>query len=590
MKQTSVITRINLAMSAIILMAISTILVSYWLSDQTDNDAYAINSAGSLRMHSYRLLIDPEAMNDNKEIIRGIFNNPIMKNVVRNAESTAFFNELSERGILLADKISDSETDDREKLKLVNAFVDDLNRLVLIIQHNAEGKIRTLRTFQIIAFFITVILSAIVIYWIHLRFTVPLSELTNTARQISRGDFSCNISPPEGTDELSVLSRSFEHMCKAISYMYESLEKQVEEKTAELQNSNKTLSFLYNLARRTSTHEIRKEDFNNILKELSVVTGIDNIELCLLTESGDIPYLQINGSKELDDDCRSRNCRDCLTQNTDIASQINFPISRENRDYGVLVLNSHPESLLRWQRDLFTSVANLFAIAMSLQGEEENIRRITLMKERNVIARELHDSLAQALSYLKIQVTRLNRAIGSSDFEIMMDVSAELKQGLDSAYRQLRELLTTFRLKVDGKGLLDALQKTVDQFHEQSSMEISLNYDIFNIPLSPQEEIHLLQIIREASQNAIHHSHGKNIRISLCSNDQQEVRLEIEDDGIGINTDPEKRNHYGMAIIQERAYQLSGNAKIKRRAEGGTGVYFSFTPESVRKSEPETGA
>ena len=212
------------------------------------------------------------------------------------------------------------------------------------------------------------------------------------------------------------------------------------------------------------------------------------------------------------------------------------------------------------------------------------------MKERNVIARELHDSLAQALSYLKIQATRLNRAIGSSDFEIMMDVSAELKQGLDSAYRQLRELLTTFRLKVDGKGLLDALQKTVDQFHEQSNMEISLNYDIFNIPLSPQEEIHLLQIIREAGQNAIHHSHGKNIHISLCSNDQQEVTLEIEDDGIGINTDPEKRNHYGMAIIQERAYQLSGNAEIKRRNEGGTGVYFSFTPESVRKSEPETGA
>lgn len=583
MQQISVITRINLALGAIIVMAISTILVSYWLSDQADNDAYAINIAGSLRMHSYRMMLEHNNSDMRADQFDAIFNNPVMQNAIHNAGMDSLFRQLKTESQELLIVIQSTGISQTDKITILNEFVGKLNQLVLGIQHNAEAKIRALRTFQVIAFFITVILSAIVIYWIHLRFTRPLTELTSTARQISRGDFSCNITSSEGNDELSVLSRSFEHMCKAIAYMYESLEKQVEDKTAELRNINKTLVFLYDIARRISAHEISKEDFNRIVFELSAVTGITDIELCLLTENGDIPYLQINGNKNQDHECQARNCRNCVNGVGIDQDEAHFPISRENQDYGVLVVRPETGNLHPWQQELLVSVSSLFAIAMSLQGEEENIRRITLMNERNVIARELHDSLAQALSYLKIQVTRLNRAIGSSNYEVMMDVSSELKQGLDSAYRQLRELLTTFRLKVDGRGLSEALTKTVNQFHEQSDMSIVLDYQIMNVPLTPQEEIHLLQIIREACQNAIHHSHGKNIRIALTNTDHHAIALAIEDDGIGISNHPEKMNHYGMAIIQERSHQLQGRVDIRRRDEGGTGVYFQFTPEYLRE-------
>ena len=583
MKQTSVITRINLAMAAIIVMAISTIMVSYWLSDQADSDAYAINVAGSLRMQSYRLMLEHQNADRHSAEIENIFTNPVMLHAIHNAELDHLFSNIQRQWQDLRAVIQTTAIDDTVTIQRLNAFVDELNTLVLGLQHNAEDKINSLRMFQVIAFFITVILSAVVIYWIHLRFTLPLQELTSTARQISRGDFSCNITAYDSNDELSELSRSFSHMCKAIGYMYESLEKQVEDKTAELRNSNKTLVFLYNIARRISAHEINKDDFDSIVAELSTVTGIDNLELCLLTESGDIPYLQINGNKDMDHECQTRDCRNCINGVDMDQDEVHFPVSRENHDYGVLVVREQQEPLQHWQAELLTSVSSLFAIAMSLQGEEENIRRITLMNERNVIARELHDSLAQALSYLKIQVTRLNRAIGSNNYDVMMDVSAELKQGLDAAYRQLRELLTTFRLKVDGRGLSEALTKTVSQYQEQSSMRITLDYRILNVPLTPQEEIHLLQIIREGCQNAIHHSHGSAIRITLSSEADNSISMAIEDDGIGISNHPEKMNHYGMAIIQERSNQLQGQVKIKRREEGGTGVYFHFTPEHMRR-------
>ncbi len=580
-KQTSIITRINLAMSAIIMMAISTIMVSYWLSDQADNDAYAINKTGSMRMLSYRTVLEPE-QSQSREQIASIFKDPVILNVIHNAKLSDAFISLENEWHNIEPILVSTQVAQSEKITLIDNFIVRLNNTVTGIQHNAEHNIRSQRTFQVIAFFFTVILSTVVIYWIHLRVALPLSELTSTARQIGRGDFSCSISPA-GNDELGVLSRSFEHMCKAIAYMYESLEKQVEEKTAELRNSNKTLSFLYNLSRRVSAHEISKNDFDSIIAELMAVTELNDIELCLLTQGGDIPYLQINGSKEGNPICRARNCRDCVTGQLTDNPDIHYPVTRENHDYGVLIIKKPEHELQPWQENLLQSVASLIAIALNLQSEEENIRRITLISERNVIARELHDSLAQALSYLKIQVTRLNRAIGTNNYEVMMDVSAELKQGLDSAYRQLRELLTTFRLKIDGRGLSEALANTISQYKEQTSMAITLDYQIMNVPLTPQEEIHLLQIIRESIQNAIHHSHGSSVLVSLKKQTDNSINLSIEDNGIGINTNPEKLNHYGMAIIQERSHQLHGKAKVQRRDEGGTGVYFSFVPEYLRE-------
>ncbi|WP_438887220.1 histidine kinase, partial [Bacillus cereus group sp. Bce037] len=86
-----------------------------------------------------------------------------------------------------------------------------------------------------------------------------------------------------------------------------------------------------------------------------------------------------------------------------------------------------------------------------LQRRIEEQQHVTLINERTIIARELHDSLAQSLSYLKMQVARLERMQQKeATKEAQSAVFDELRNGLNSAYRQLRELLTTFRLKLEG--------------------------------------------------------------------------------------------------------------------------------------------
>jgi two-component system nitrate/nitrite sensor histidine kinase NarX len=385
-----------------------------------------------------------------------------------------------------------------------------------------------------------------------------------------------------------VLAETLNTMNGAIGYTHETLEKQVDEKTAALQKSNTALQFLYDSAQFIIEHNPEGVNFDEIISRLSLVTGVQNIELCLMTNAGNSPYLQIKPASEIDKElCAAKNCGKCISSRgimevSPSATTYRFQLNREQRHFGLIICKlASTQTLSVWQEQLIQSVTDQLAIGLSLKSDEEQSRRVAVLQERNAIARELHDSLAQALSYLKIQVTRLNSAISKEDKSTMADVADELKQGLNNAYRQLRELLTTFRLKVDGGGLKSALDATVKQLSEQSNLKINLEFNVFNIPLTPNEEIHLLQIIREASQNAIHHSKGDTLLIQLKQNADKKIGLTIEDNGIGMPEAPEKLNHYGLAIMKERGKHLGGELKIQNKLNSGVCVYFEFLPEFI---------
>jgi two-component system nitrate/nitrite sensor histidine kinase NarX len=479
-----------------------------------------------------------------------------------------------------------------QRFALATSQVDLLDDLVNQIQRDAEYKVRLLRAVQVIALFTTVLLAAIVLHWLRNRVEQPLSELTRAAHRIGQGDFTTRLVQQQ-PDELGVLATTLNKMSDAIASMYGNLQKRVDSQTAALQNTNIKLQFLYDMVRNLTIETVDKSKLDDIVENLQRVVTIDDIELCLITENGNRPYLQILPSDQ-QEPCEKSSCHDCVTANEqgecgEDGYVYRYAVQRDNHYYGVLVVRTGTSTvLLDWQQQLLRTVADHIAIAMGLKSEHEQTRRIALMQERTVIARELHDSLAQALSYLKIQVSRLNKAIPKHDDAMMLDITAELKQGLDNAYRQLRELLTTFRLKVEGGGLAQAIDQAIQALTSQSGLQFRVDYQLINVPLSPHEEIHLLQIIREASQNAVHHSKGTEVIIRLVQNIDQSIELAVEDNGVGIPESAEKLNHYGLAIMQERSRQLFGVLNIARRMQGGTGVYFRFTPDYLR-NQSNTG-
>lgn len=598
MNNFSIVTRIGIALSAMVGLTIITLLASYWLSEKADHDALAINMAGSLRYQAYQYTLQvmyaPAEADAVAEQLTASWNHHVFKRFQHEqSELAQQFQRSKTQWLAFQQQVGDGQIPQENLMLAIQPQIAHINQVVTAIQQDAESRIRSIRSIQVVSLFSSIGLALVIFYWLRTRVRYPLEVLTQAARRIGQGDFTARVKHPM-RDELGVLAGTLNKMNEAIGHMYGNLEKRVAEQTQAIQKSNIRLQFLYETARTIIEHSPGYHDFTTIVNGLKRAAEVEDIELCLITEAGNKPYLQVQPVGATFDPCEGIDCSQCVNACAGVSIEFGkriyrFSITREHHNYGVIVARCpHTEQLTDVQQQLIQSVTDQLAIALSLKQEEEQVRRLALIQERTVIARELHDSLAQALSYLKIQVTRLNKAIAKNNQEVIEDVAHELHEGLNAAYRQLRELLTTFRLKVDGAGLLHALQTTMQQFNNQSEISFRLDYRLENTPLAPHEEIHLLQIIREACQNTIHHSQGTDVVVQLSQDAEEVIHLSIEDNGIGIPDNAEKLNHYGLAIMQERSRHLGGQIKIQRRDVGGTGVYFEFTPQYILERQPTT--
>jgi len=594
----SVMNHITLSLVSLIGIGLITIFISFWVTELADQDAQAINLSGSMRMQTYHVGL---ALKDNKndqalayiEKLDNTWNHSLFA-LQREGNSSQALNSAFHQAHshwretlrpLLLD-LAHTPNVIPFPIALIDKQVDLTDELVNRFQQAAESKIRDLRFVQLFALFIVMGVGSLVVYLIRDRVEKPLLQLTQAAHRIGKGDFGHQVDI-DGRDELGLLGATINRMSTSISQMYDEMESQVKQRTLELRRNNTILEFLFSTARKILYSHNQPLNYQGLLDELSQLAGSDSdleLELCLFTVKGDRPYLQVTPRHYTPSDCSKRSCEQChgeapfcLLDKYRLNEK--FPITREETHYGVInVRGKDMLSLAPWQEQLFRSVADQLALALSLSAQQEQQHRLAMLNERSVIARELHDSLAQSLSYLKIQVTRLQKSNDKERYDLQQPIIDELREGLSAAYRHLRELLTTFRLKIDTGGLNEALQCTVATLNERSDMQVDLHYQLANIPLSPTEEIHLLQIVREASQNAVNHSNGRQVDITLHQLRDESIELIVDDDGIGISDSPEKLNHYGLAIINERARHLGGDVNIVARSNGGTRVLLHFKP------------
>ncbi|MEX2961802.1 histidine kinase [Microbulbifer sp. TYP-18] len=602
----SIVYRIGTLMLLTVLVALSSMMASYIISDAAGNDAAAVNLAGSLRAMSYRLaatapsgdiqatdeLADEVAQRLARVLSISDFSTSDNLRAARHYNKVMHSWEEEIRPLLHSVAGGHTDMGSLQLASRLEPFIADVNTLVFDYQTIAEEKINLLRLVQVASLFAIVALVYLSLYILHRSVEQPLKQLTNRSLSIAQGDFNQHRLEIDSKDELGVLARTINYMSDEIHATQRDLAHRVELKTAQLQKSHEALDFQYRLARRIGEGPLAGAELEQWLKEFASVADLDNLDLCLMTPEGESPYehlVQGHGSSQ----CTGSDCTSCVSHcgaSDDGEFRVyRFPLEVDRRNYGVLMCTlPSGNSLDDEQQQRLGTFADSVTAAIAINEREAQERRVALLDERAIIARELHDSLAQSLSYLKIQVTRLNRANRREqvDRAAVEEIIAELKQGLDASYRQLRELLTTFRLQVGPGGLRDILEQSILAYREQHpQITILLDYHLDEVPLTPHEEIHLLQLVREASQNAVYHSQGNMVQISLIQAEDQSLNVRIRDNGIGISSAPEKRNHFGMSIMQERASNLSGELEIGRRAEGGTEVRFNFIPHYARERE-----
>lgn len=626
----SLLLRLGIAMATIVMLAVVGTISSVFMADTSEGFAAAINQAGTLRMQSYRIsssLVQPgktdtiEAAHNTQRLVAEFeqrLYNPRIHNVLSKEVSPqvqATYRAVEEEWEafmqpIMSDYVGravggdvDARTDARlHDLKLaylgrVDAFVDLIHAFVRALEIEAEKKIQQLRFIQIVVLILTFIVIVVILYFGKKDVLVPLRDLLTFAKAVRGGDFSIR-SHPRREDELGQLGYAFNLMAEDLSKIYADLEKRVEEKTADLEQSNRSLELLYSIAKQLGENPLTEASLDSLIGDIQRLIGIKGGAVCLGVPGDTQAFrmaMTMSDQRNTGTECEMPDCVRCLgegdthaftveTRDGTMEGRYSVPIRDQAQQYGILLVGLPAGmELEEWQKRLLETVASHIAMALNRSRQSSRNRMLSLLEERSVIARELHDSLAQSLSYLKIQVTRLEKTLDVSESDKVFEITNKLRDGLNSAYRELRELLTTFRLGISEEGLARAIEDTVREFNDRGGIKITLENRIANCIFSPNEEIHTIQIVREALSNIVRHSQATEASVSLNCNLDGEVTVVIEDNGIGMPEINQLEHHYGLPIMRERAQGLDGILHIGPSSLGGAAVKLTFhvSPSSL---------
>ena len=202
--------------------------------------------------------------------------------------------------------------------------------------------------------------------------------------------------------------------------------------------------------------------------------------------------------------------------------------------------------------------------------------RLLRFEDRSAIANELHDSLAQSLASLKMQVRVLDDTLRQDNEVAIWKEMENIQAGLDEANIELRELITYFRLPVDGNGVVSAIEKAVSRFRLTSSIEavLQIHWPAVNLPVEYERQV--LRIVQEGLANVRKHSGADMVRI-LLNQAHDARRVLIEDDGIGMSlTSGETDNHFGLSIMQERAGSIGATLQLESEPGDGTRIILTL--------------
>ena len=204
----------------------------------------------------------------------------------------------------------------------------------------------------------------------------------------------------------------------------------------------------------------------------------------------------------------------------------------------------------------------------------------TAMKERTRLSGELHDSLAQTLAGIKMQVRVLDETLHQGDEERTWQELEKIEESLEEANIELRELIAHFRVPISEAGLLPAIERTVERFRRDCpDVRVLLQTRWEGLKLSAEHELQIVRIVQEALANARKHAQASTVRI-LISGDSENgrCRVLVEDDGVGFANPPKEGGgtHIGLSLLQDRAMRLGGRLRVESEPEEGVRVSLEF--------------
>ncbi len=226
---------------------------------------------------------------------------------------------------------------------------------------------------------------------------------------------------------------------------------------------------------------------------------------------------------------------------------------------------------------------------LTLENEQRSqVRQQAIADERERIARELHDGLAQLLGYVNTKVMAVSLLVKNNQSAAAQTQLEQLGEAARALFTDVREAIVGLKLASQtGEGLGSAIESYVEQFQRLTDLDVQVRIDsqAERVKLPPESELQLIRILQEALSNIRQHADANIVEIDLKM-DRGDLRLSIADDGQGFDESQVpmlEPSHFGLSTMQERAEEIGGRLDLRSRPGQGTQITVTLD----MKSQPE---
>jgi len=268
---------------------------------------------------------------------------------------------------------------------------------------------------------------------------------------------------------------------------------------------------------------------------------------------------------------------DARAEKRGIRSTVGVPIKMADKTLGVLMASRKEVQIYsEHEIELLSMLANQAGVALENTRLYEEVKYIATLQERDRIAQEMHDGLAQALGYLNLQCLRVADLLSSNRRDQARKELEELRRAVKEAYLDVRGGIFALRLAASKeKGFIPSILAYLREFEAQSGTDTELVIDGDSAGwLSPATELQLIRIIQEGLANVQKHAGADKAWISI-ERVGEEGKITIEDNGQGFDLDTldgETARHFGLQFMRERAESVGGTLEIETKPGEGTKV------------------
>lgn len=614
-------TRIVVSSLLALLAVLCMIGTTLWLSWRLEGAGAAINVAGSLRMRAQGVAVALQLTTpDRAQRVSSQLKQMDASLAQLTRDRPVMLPDDAEIRAQLARVLSHWETTgkpaaSRGQAQAYLAALPDLteraDRLVSLIEHDNARKTAALRWAQVGLAGMAAVGTVAMIHLLYLWIIVPVTRLREGLQRMSAQEFGTRLQVTRA-DELGALALGFNEMADKLESLYANLEARVAEKTEQLHKQNQEILFLYEVAAflnqpneiETMSHgflqrvvrqfdaqgaSIRTVDRNteriSLVSSIGLSRELTEAEHCMhvhdchcgevTLQPGSIVIHAI-GSKA---DAPELNCK-----RDGFESIAVFRIVSRDAVLGSFSLHfRQPRVLNTSDRQLLDSLGQLLGVAIENRRLVAKERELAVVQERGLVAQGLHDSLAQGLNFLNLQLQLLEAAHARGDQADVVEILPLLRAGVEESYQDVRELLNNFRSKLEPGSLRGAIEDTVERFRRQTGCETTLKINSAEgSPLAPDQQLQTLFILQEALSNVRKHARATQVQVQV--DNLRDFKLLVRDNGQGYDpAEVAKRGdeHVGMSIMRERAARM--NAVIRMDSAPGQGARVSLTlPASER--------